>query len=169
MVPAWYIIASLLGAFALICTVFLLVLYRISRKAAGPLDAEKRPIPVVPSNTLVDPDVIRVLSERLAMLEGRIPALQATVDGYTALSLRVTEMEGRLPTIVDAHDRFAQALVNANKRTAEREKRGKNRSQTVAEAAEQMGMAAATTAVPPPANGGTKPVGVMGTGGSTRR
>jgi len=170
MVPAWYITAALLaGAFGF-GGLFLIMLHRISRRAVGPPEPETAPIPAVLPQQLVDPQVIRVLSERLSVLEGRLPAMQATNDGYAALALRVAEMEARLPTISDAYDRFGQMVLNADKRAADRDKRGRNRQQTVEEAAAKMGLAADPKATAPDNGQPTARVsGVVGSGGSSRR
>lgn len=171
MVPAWTIIAALIAASIGCGGVFLVLLSRVGRLIAGPLVAEKQPMPAAPAQTLVDPQVIRVLSERLAVLEGRLPALQATNDGYASMTLRLSEIETRLPALTDAFDKFSQMTLNADKRAADRDKRSRNRAITVEEAAAQMGMAADPKAALGGTNNTPRPVqtGVMGSGGAPRR
>jgi len=159
------------GSLMAVCIVVLIHLLIISRGAVGPLEAEKPPIPVALPQQLVDPHVIRVLSERLSVLEGRLPAMQASNDGYAAMAIRLAELEGRLPVLADAYDKFSQMTLNADKRAADRDKRSRSRAQTVEEAAAQMGLAGDPKATAPveaaTRTNGTP--GVMGSGGSVRR
>jgi len=172
MVTPTHLLIALIGFLVIFAVTIALAARYVSRKAAGSLGPKSAPIPVTPPTTLVDPQVIRVLSERLSVLEGRLPAMQATNDGYAALALRVAEMEARLPTISDAYDRFGQMVLNADRRAADRDKRGRNKQQTVEEAAAKMGLAGDPTA-PAPDNGtpqlGKRISGVVGSGGSARR
>jgi len=172
MVPAWSLIASLVGVSVCFGGLFLVLLSRVGRVAAGSLVPEKEPMPVALAETLVDPQVIRVLSERLAVLEGRLPAMQAMNDGYSAMALRLAQLEAQVPNLHDAFDKMSQMTLNADKRAADRDKRGRNKTQTVEEAAAQMGMAANPKAALLPANGAARaplPAGVMGSGGTPRR
>jgi len=139
-----------LSVMLLLSGVVITVAYRTaSRRAVGSPGAEKQPIPAAQPTELVDPQVLRVLSERLSTLEGRLPVLQATVDGYGAIAMRLAELEARMPTISDAYDRFGQMVLNADKRAADRDKRQRNKTLTVEEAAAQGGMGALATAVVP--------------------
>jgi len=118
----------------------------------------------------LDDSSLRILSERLSIIEGRIPALQQTMDGYGAISTRLSALEANLPAVVEAYDKFSQVSLNADKRMAERERRaGKKKDAedseglTVAQAADQMGLAAnaePAQAAAAPSNG--KPPGVYG-------
>lgn len=170
MVPVSYLLYGLVGVLAFLTILVVAGLRFIGRKLTGSLGAEKQPIPAAPPPTLVDPQVIRVLSERLSVLEGRVPAMQATNDGYAALAIRVAEMEARLPTISDAYDKYSQMVLNADKRAADRDKRGRSRALSVEEAAAQMGLAGdPKAAVDEKKNASASLPGVMGSGGNVRR
>jgi len=142
MIPVVYMWA-MLGGFALVlCFGAVAVVWFYSRKASGGLAASAAPIQAPAPIPLVDPEVLTSLSQRLALLEGRLPALQQLLDGYGAMATRMAELEARLPSLVDAMDRYSNQLVNAEKRTANRERTEKNKKLTVDEAADQMGLAA---------------------------
>ena len=99
MVPALYLYLAL-GGFALSLILGAVgIVWHVSRKAAGGLAAPVAPIQAPFQNTLVDPEVISMLSQRLAVLEGRLPAMQQMLDGYQAQAVRLGEIETRLPAL----------------------------------------------------------------------
>jgi len=119
----------------------------------------------------IDNTALRVLSERLQVLEGRLSPMQQVLDGYGAISTRLSALEARVPSVIDAMDKMQQTTLNADKRASERERRAKKKDgddgdgQTVEQAAATMGMAAnPDAAIPVPAANGRRP-GVLGKGG----
>jgi len=146
-----------------------------SRVGSTPSSPDTKP--PVPSD--VDGTVLRVLSERIAILEGSIPALQQTLTGYSALASRIADLEARLPTLADAYDRFSQTTLNAEKRRTETERRAElkriaagEEEPTVAEAAAKMGLAgdaAAAQAAADESKPTGKRAGVYGQGGNSGR
>lgn len=94
---------------------------------------------------LVADDTLQVLSNRLALIEGRIPAMQQILDGYGALTVRLGELEANLPHLADAYSKFSQMVLNQEKRANEKQRRSNNRAITVEEAAADAGLAATAT------------------------
>lgn len=178
---SWQVAVAIAAASALtagIACVGVVWLSKLVRVASREGSTPSRPGSESPVPSDVDGTVLRVLSERLAILEGSIPALQQTLTGYSALASRIADLEARLPTLADAYDRFSQTTLNAEKRRSETERRAElKRSKeepegpTVAEAAAQMGLAAdaaaVETAVQKSADG--KRPGVYGSGGNSGR
>ena len=171
MVPAWTLFAALPFACLVAVTLTFIVTRALSRKAAPVPSPVQGPISAPAKNTLVDVDVLSIMSQRLAVLEGRLPALQQLLDGYGALSTRVAEMEARLPTLADAYDRFGSLVVNAEKRRRESDRHQKNKPLSVEEVAAQAGLATGLPGSPAAASGEPSSVraGVVGGNGVKSR
>jgi len=171
MLPAWTLFAALPVACLLAVTLTFLVMRRGSRVTVPVPSPETGPISVPAKNTLVDIDVLSMMSQRLAVLEGRLPALQQMLDGYGALSTRVAEMEARLPTLADAYDRFGTLVVNAEKRRRESDRHHKNKPLSVEEVAAQAGLATGLPGAPSAKVGEPSPAraGIVGGNGVKSR
>lgn len=167
MVPVWYLYVGLASCCALAGIATYLMLRVLSRKAVEGLARKNAPIPAPLPNTLVEADVMRGFSERLSVLEGRLPALQQMLDGYAGLSVRISEMEARLPTVADAFERFGTLVQNAEKRRRSSESNEKNKQLTVEEVAAQAGLAASGAG--PASQFNASRAGVLGSGGNGQR
>lgn len=119
----------------------------------------------------LDDTVVRIMSERLSMLEGRLPQLQIMLDGYAAMQMRIAQMEAQLPNVVDAYERYARVIENSDKSKNERERRANKKQDkesgevSVEDAVAKMGLAGeasapATSKTATKSNG--KPAGVYG-------
>jgi len=117
----------------------------------------------------VDISSLRMLSQRLAVLEGSVQPMQQVLDGYAALATRVAGIESALPAVIDAYDKFAQTTLNAEKRRDTRERNSKKKGDddeiSVEAAAAQMGMASNADPAPVETQSNGKRAGVLGRGG----
>lgn len=161
-------------------TVGAVKLARMVQAASQGPQGQSMPENTSPASPYVDASVFRGLSERLGILEGRLPALIQTLDGYGAISSRLADMEARLPALIDAYDKFSSISLNTEKRRLEQERRAEKKREaaggdvpeiSVKEAAEKMGMATQ----PQPNSANDLPVqhpsqiGAYGQGGPSRK
>lgn len=170
MVPAsWLYIGLPVGCLLAVFVTY--IVYRaFSRRAVGGLARESVPIPVPHQNTLVELDVMRGFSERLSIIEGRIPALQQMLDGYSGLSVRLCELEARLPSLTEAYDRYGTLVMNAEKRRRSVDQKEKNKPLTVEEVAAQAGLAVNDGGAKDSSQPATAVrAGVLGSGGNSQR
>lgn len=144
----------------------------MSREKVVPVGGVDHAGPAQPAHAptqLVDPDILSVLSQRLALMEGRLPAMQQILDGYAALTVRMGELEANLPHLADAYSKFSQMVLNQEKRANEKQRRSDNRAITVEEAAAEAGMAAGgvptNRLVDQPADRPERRAGVLGGNG----
>lgn len=118
----------------------------------------------------VDISSLRMLSQRLAVLEGSVQPMQQVLDGYAALATRVAGIESALPAVIDAYDKFSQTTLNAEKRRDTRDRNSKKKGDdedgvSVEQAAAQMGMAGNPEPAPVETASNGKRAGVLGRGG----
>jgi len=168
MVSVTTLILSVCGACALAGIVGYLGLRRVRAVSVGGLDHAGPAQPAQAPTQLVDFESLRLLSERLALVEGRIPAMQQLLDSYGALATRMAELEANLPHLADAYSKFSQMVLNQEKRANEKERRSNNRAITVDEAAAEAGLAATATAetfAQPSAEVAGRRAGVLGGNG----
>jgi len=116
---------------------------------------------------------IRAISERLAALEGMLPALRAQIESYTALAQRLAALEVNIPNIADAYERFTDSTERQIKRDSERDRHQKKREALNAGDAAQAllglsGQGPAVAGTVPAAAGNTKRRGLVGGGGRGR-
>jgi len=146
MVSVTTLVLCVAGGCLVAGAVVTLLLRRRSTVAVGGVDHVGTAQPTHTPTQLVDTVSIQLLSERLAMIEGRIPAMQQILDGYAALGVRLGELEANLPNLADAYSKFSQMVLNQEKRANERTRKVTNRQITVEEAAADAGLAATATA-----------------------
>lgn len=172
------VIYTVCGVAVTICVILLLYIRRVSVNARSMYMAAATPQPQPdPPETepLISPDVtIRALSERLAALEGMVPALRGQIESYSALAQRLAALEAYVPNIADAYERFTDSSDRQQKRDKERERYSNKRErETAGEAAQALlGLPGQGPAVPgsaPGAAGNTRPAGIVGGGGRGRR
>jgi len=149
MVSVTTLILSVCGACGLAGIVGYLGLRRARAVSVGGLDHAGTAHPAQAPTQLVDSDVIRILSERLALIEGRIPAMQQVLDGYAALGIRMGELEANLPHLADAYSKFSQMVLNQEKRANEKQRRADNKQITVGDAVADAGLAANAPSIIP--------------------
>jgi len=118
----------------------------------------------------VDISSLRMLSQRLAVLEGSVQPMQQVLDGYAALATRVSGIESALPAVIDAYDKFSQTTLNAEKRRDTRERTAKKKGGDddeipIADALARMGDAANPEPQQAKETNGRR-AGVLGRGGS---
>jgi len=142
MITVTTLVLSVLGA-CLVAGVLAAWWYRRgSVVPVGGVDHAGTAQPAPAPTQLVDPEILSVLSQRLALMEGRLPAMQQILDGYGALTVRMGELEANLPHLADAYSKFSQMVLNQEKRANEKQRRSDNKALTVGEAAAEAGMAA---------------------------
>ncbi len=102
---------------------FLVILVR--RQQSQLIDAFKQHgLPPERAEDLPGQDaIIRSLSERIAALEGRIPALAGQLESFTALTSRLASLEASMPSIQEAYEHYSDAINRADKRDTERARR----------------------------------------------
>lgn len=179
------VIYTVCGIAVSVCVVLLLYIRRVAINAhslyMATATAQPEPDPPVvqgpelPPEPLISGDgTIRALSERLASLEGMVPALRAQIESYTALAQRLAALETYVPNIADAYERFTDSSDRQQKRDGERERYSKKReAATAGDAANALlGLPGQGPAVPGPVvpgAAGKKRNGIVGGGGRGRR
>jgi len=131
------------------------------------------PVPETPAlDTRIEDTAIQSLSSRLAVLEGRIGTIAATLEGVHVLTQRVASIETNMPAAQEAMEKYADSITRADKRDTERQRRfEKTSGQTAGDAAAALTGAAtdepARVVAPPENNGGSR-AGILGQGGRGR-
>ncbi len=181
-----FVLYTICGVAVVFCLMLLLYIRRVAINArsmyiaAATAQPEPDPpvvqAPELPPEPLISGDgTIRALSERLASLEGMVPALRAQIESYTALAQRLAALETYVPNIADAYERFTDSSDRQQKRDGERERYSKKReAATAGDAANALlGLPGQGTAVPGPvvpgAAGNSKRKGIVGSGGRVPR
>lgn len=118
------------AAVILICVLFIVftviavviaVVWGLRRSSLGGPHAIKPEYAAsVPSG--VDAEVIRALSEQLAMIQGKYNAIAPIIEGYGLMSQRMTALETKLPGLVDVIDKLDFTTKNAEKRKMQRDR-----------------------------------------------
>jgi len=126
-----------------------------------------------PEPALSSEGAIRAISERLAALEGMLPALRSQLDSYSALASRMAALEANIPTIADAYERFTDSTERQIKRDSERDRHKKKReTQNAGDAAQALlglsGQGPPAAGAVPAAGGNNKRRGLVGGGGRGR-
>jgi len=129
-----------------------------------------------PLDTRIEDTAIQSLSSRLAVLEGRIGTIAATLEGVHVLTQRVASIETNMPAAQEAMEKYADSITRADKRDTERQRRfEKTSGQTAGEAAAgQFGVVdepAPTFPLgpdPKAKNNDTARAGILGQGGRGR-
>jgi len=168
-----YIIIFACGALVILCGTILACFYilRAHPRTAG-LEAlnssDEQPQAAQPSEE-INSVSLRGLSERLAVLEGVLPALRTQLDNYAAMAQRLQALESYVPGIADQYESLTDAMGRKDKRDKERERRGGLK--TAGEAAENLLATLPGSSAPAPTNGGgrTRPLGIKGHGGRIKR
>jgi len=127
--------------------------------------------PSIPAiDTAIQDTALQSLSSRLAVAEGRIGAMAATLEGVHILQQRVASMETNMPAAQEAMEKYADSITRADKRDTERLRRfEKTSGQTAGDAAAALTGAAEPTPEPAaPENNGGKRAGILGQGGRGR-
>lgn len=134
--------------------------------------ASKQPPPIAPIDTAIQDTALQSISSRLAVVEGRIGAIAATLEGVHILQQRVASMETNMPAAQEAMEKYADSITRADKRDTERLRRfEKTSGQTAGDAAAALtaDVEAPTTPLGPTAeNNGGKRAGILGQGGRGR-
>ncbi len=155
------------------CTVLVLVVVGLIYLAVA---ARPQKAPTVPTSPLADLPgqdvVIRVLSERISALEGRLPQLVVAIESASALAARLGQLEASMPSLLDAYERYGDQVARADKRDTERHRKNESdavRKKSALDTAMDMGI---PVTVPPPPNGATQPSsrvpGILGSGSRGR-
>lgn len=119
--------------------------------------------------------LMTAISARLAAVEGRIGALAAGLEVVAVLTQRVAMMETNMPALQEAMEKYADQISRLDKRNTERVRRAdadqsKNDNQSAGQAAADLVGAAGGGSDPSP----TQPaapnprIGVVGSGGRGR-
>jgi len=145
MITVTMLVLSVSGACLLAGVVVWYVMRPFRVVSVGGVDHAGTAQPAHTPTQLVDSSAIQILSERLALIEGRIPAMQQILDGYAAVTVRLGELEANLPHLADAYSKFSQMVLNQEKRANEKQRRTNNRQLTVEDAVADAGLAATAT------------------------
>lgn len=168
---AWTEIVALVAlvlSWGLVCALFLT---RSARRQQT--QDTSPPAPPTPAlDTRIEDTAIQSLSSRLAVLEGRIGTIAATLEGVHVLTQRVASIETNMPAAQEAMEKYADSISRADKRDTERQRRfEKTSGQTAGEAAAVLtGAAPQTPAETAPQNNETsgRRLGILGHGGRGR-
>ncbi len=112
----------LLGVLTLLFTGAALVagiVWAVRRTSPGS-SAAITPEPGVYVPTGTDSSVIRALSERLALVEGRYNSMSPIIEGYGTMSERMMALEAKLPGLIDVLDKLDSTTKNSEKRKDQR-------------------------------------------------
>jgi len=178
MVPTYWIAICVAVIFVMMCILSIVVVYAVWAVRNASVEAttstvmhEAHSVPIS-----VEPDVLRLLGQRIVLLESRLPAFQAAIDSYGNITQRVADVEGRLPNLIEAFDKFNQQVLNSDKRAATRESRANKKTEPkdgeipVEQAFAAMGMAAtAGDEIEAPAPARAVRAGALGQGGNGAR
>ncbi len=166
----WFEIVALGGLVALLGVILALILTRVPRSQLS----QDRGLPVPPTpilDTRIEDTALQSLSARLAVVEGRIGTIAATLEGVHILTQRVASIETNMPAAQEAMEKYADSITRADKRDTERLRRfEKTSGQTAGEAAAALQGAASPDAETAPQNNetGGKRAGILGQGGRGR-
>jgi len=164
----WFEIVALAGLVALLGVILALILTRAPRSQQTQVTSP--PVPAIPPiDTVIQDTALQSLSSRLAVVEGRIGAIAATLEGVHILQQRVASIETNMPAAQEAMEKYADSITRADKRDTERQRRfEKTSGQTAGEAAAALQGAAPPPAETAPQNNDLKRIGILGRGGRGR-
>jgi len=168
----WFEIVSLAGLLVVAGLILTLILLARPRSQQAGVAGSDLP-PRAPIDTTIQDTALQSLSSRLAVAEGRIGAMAATLEGVHVLQQRVASMETNMPAAQEAMEKYADSITRADKRDTERQRRfEKTSGPTAGDAAAALtaDVEAPTTPLgPAPAeNNGGKRAGILGQGGRGR-
>lgn len=147
-------------------------LWTAARRRQSQVTSHLQPVERAPVDRTIEDTAIQSLSSRLAVIEGRIGSIAATLEGVHVLQQRVAGIETAMPAVQEAYEKYADQISRADKRDTERLRRTeKMQGQTAGEAAAALS-GVAEAGGPLPTQSATpqneKIPGVLG-GGRTRR
>jgi len=168
----WTLIVALGALVVLGCVILALILVRSPRRQQTQVISPPAP-PTPALDTRIEDTALQSLSSRLAVIEGRIGTISATLEGVQVLQQRVASIETNMPAAQEAMEKYADSITRADKRDTERQRRfEKTSGQTAGDAA--AALMGATTDEPArivaPQNNdaaGNRP-GILGQGGRGR-
>lgn len=168
---AWTEIVALV-ALVLFCAAVLALIY-VTRTRSQQTQVTAPPAPPTPAlDTRIEDSALQSLSSRLAVIEGRIGTISATLEGVHVLQQRVAAMETNMPAAQEAMEKYADSITRADKRDTERVRRfEKTQGTTAGEAAAALTSSATdepARVVEPQNNNGGKRAGILGQGGRGR-
>lgn len=168
----WIEIVALGALLALLGVILALILTRAPRSQQTQVTVP--PAPLTPAlDTRIEDTALQSLSSRLAVLEGRIGTIAATLEGVHILTQRVASIETNMPAAQEAMEKYADSITRADKRDTERQRRfDKTQGTTAGEAAAALTSEVEAPTYPlgptSPKNDDGKRAGILGQGGRGR-
>jgi len=181
MSPSFEAIAPYALGVAVLCA--LIYLAWAVRSQQSRVSGGQRPSETTPSDVGTipqDDSAFLLLSQRIAVVEGRLGPISVSLESVAILNQRVAAMEANMPSVQQAMEHYSDAINRADKRDTERARRTQKTSQdskTAGEAAaDLMGVPGAGGETPPltqpgASNNNDKPkpmAGLYGSGGRHR-
>ncbi len=165
----WTAIVPLAALVVLGGVILALILVRSPRRQQTQDTSPPAPL-TPPIDTVIQDTALQSLSSRLAVVEGRIGAIAATLEGVHILQQRVAAIETNMPAAQEAMEKYADSITRADKRDTERQRRHeKVQGQTAGEAAAALSGAVEHIPAPTaPQNNDAGRPGILGHGGRGR-